>query len=357
MRILMAADVVGGVFTYALELIDRLRAHGDEVVLATMGATATVEQRQSIGRAGVEVWHERDLALEWMEDPWVQQRHAEQWLLELADDAQVDLVHLNFYGLAAARWRVPVLVVAHSDVCSWWRAVHRSDPPQSWDQYRRWVAAGLSHAAALVAPTHATLAEVTRAYRTSPATRSVIANGIASLHDSDQPVKQSFALAAGRLWDAAKNLDALTTAADRLPRATIALAGDTGGNDTGHCRTLGPLDPTLLREVRRRAAVFVSPARYEPFGLAILEAARDHCALVLGDIPSLQELWDGAAVFVDPEDPEALAAAITSLLSSAARAERFGARAHLRSLDFGAERMAIAYHELYGRLAGRTEAA
>ena len=34
------------------------------------------------------------------------------------------------------------------------------------------------------------------------------------------------------------------------------------------------------------------PARYEPFGLSILEAALSGCALVLGDLPSLRELWD-----------------------------------------------------------------
>ncbi len=31
------------------------------------------------------------------------------------------------------------------------------------------------------------------------------------------------------------------------------------------------------------------PARYEPFGLSVLEAALSGCALVLGDIPSLRE--------------------------------------------------------------------
>ena len=39
-------------------------------------------------------------------------------------------------------------------------------------------------------------------------------------------------------------------------------------------------------------------ARYEPFGLAVLEAAQAGMRLVLSDIPSFRELWDGAATFV-----------------------------------------------------------
>ena len=37
MKILMTADTVGGVWTYALELAGALAPHGVEVALATMG--------------------------------------------------------------------------------------------------------------------------------------------------------------------------------------------------------------------------------------------------------------------------------------------------------------------------------
>jgi glycosyltransferase involved in cell wall biosynthesis len=51
------------------------------------------------------------------------------------------------------------------------------------------------------------------------------------------------------------------------------------------------------------ASVFASMALYEPFGLAVLEAAQAGTRLVLRDTPGFRELWDGAATFVaDPED-------------------------------------------------------
>ena len=60
--------------------------------------------------------------------------------------------------------------------------------------------------------------------------------------------------------------------------------------------------PQMARVVSRAPSIYALPARYEPFGLSVLEAALSGCALVLGDIPSLREIWDGAALFVDPDD-------------------------------------------------------
>ena len=56
-----------------------------------------------------------------------------------------------------------------------------------------------------------------------------------------------------------------------------------------------------MRHRLGEAAIFAAPAHYEPFGLGILEAAASGCALVLGDIASLRENWDGAAVFLPAE--------------------------------------------------------
>ncbi len=75
-----------------------------------------------------------------------------------------------------------------------------------------------------------------------------------------------------------------------------------------------------------RASIFALPARYEPFGLLPLEAALSGCALVLGDIPSLREVWGDAAWFVPPDDRDALTAAIGSLIASPRLLQRAGRR-------------------------------
>ena len=63
---------------------------------------------------------------------------------------------------------------------------------------------------------------------------------------------------------------------------------------------LGRLSAGELADWYARAAIYALPARYEPFGLSALEAALSGCALVLGDIPSLREIWGDAALFVPP---------------------------------------------------------
>src|SRR5437764_3270629 len=158
------------------------------------------------------------------------------------------------------------------------------------------------------------------------------------------------------MWDGAKNLEALMRAAEIMGTgATVAVAGDLGdrmvGDVPSRLRLLGYLDRSELREWRRRAAVFVAPARYEPFGLGILEAARAGCALVLGDIPSLRELWDGCALFVAPDDARELASTLDLLLLDPERGRDLGVLAQQRSRRYGAAAMAEYYVSLYEPLA------
>src|SRR3546814_15476866 len=61
---------------------------------------------------------------------------AGDWLMTLARELRPDLIHLNGYAHAALPWRSPVVVVAHSCVLSWWRAVHGCEAPPEWRTYR-----------------------------------------------------------------------------------------------------------------------------------------------------------------------------------------------------------------------------
>jgi glycosyltransferase involved in cell wall biosynthesis len=78
-------------------------------------------------------------------------------------------------------------------------------------------------------------------------------------------------------------------------------------------------------------------ARYEPFGLAVLEAAQAGMALVLSNTPGFRELWDGAALFVASE------ADLSQVLQQALAApEPWAARARARAARYTIEQMATA---------------
>jgi glycosyltransferase involved in cell wall biosynthesis len=353
----MTADGVGGVWTYALDLACGLRVRGITVTIATMGPRLSADQHGEAARRGIDV-REGDFALEWMDDPWPDVDAAAGWLLALENEWRPDVVHLNGYCHGMLPWRAPVVVAAHSCVASWWRGVHGGAAPSSWHTYRERVRDGLAGAAIVVAPTRAMLDALQQEYGAVPNGR-VIPNGrAASLppeggSSSRGSRSREFIFSAGRIWDQAKNIDALCRAAPRL-RWPVYVAGDSGGAEcrsSNAVRYLGRLSAGEMNEWFARAAIYVLPARYEPFGLSVLEAASAGCALVLGDIASLRENWDGAAAFVHPDDGDALVRAIDELIDDAALRRDLAARAHERSKGFTVERMASAYAGVYEEIA------
>jgi glycosyltransferase involved in cell wall biosynthesis len=115
-------------------------------------------------------------------------------------------------------------------------------------------------------------------------------------------------------------------------------------------RPLGELPADRLAARLATAAIYAHPARYEPFGLAPLEAALAGCALVLGDLPSLRETWGDAAVYVPPDDPAALREALFELIDNPARREALAARSRAVALRHSGAAMASGYAAAYRRL-------
>lgn len=351
-RVLMTADAIGGVWTFALELCRGLARHDVEVVLATMGPRPRFDQRAAAAVPGNIVLCESSYDLEWMADPWDDVARAGDWLLGLARQYRPDVVHLNGYVHGALPWTAPVVAVGHSCVLSWWAAVCGAPVPEQWRQYARAVRAGLAGAQRVVAPT-AWMAEALAFHYGPLPPQSVIPNGL-DPPAGDPPRKQPVIAAAGRLWDEAKNLGVLAQIAAELPWP-VQVAGerhapDGSVRDWSGLELLGRLSPGEMAALYGRAALFAAPARYEPFGLAILEAAQAGCALVLGDIASLRENWTGAAEFVAVDDPAAWRDRLTALAADPDRVRRLGARARARAAHFSGARMADAYLELYRAL-------
>ena len=351
----MTTDAAGGVWSYSVELIRQLGALGCETVVASLGVPLSETHRAEARRLTNVELHESSYRLEWMEQPWQDIERATAWIRSLLRDTNCDLVHFNCFGPAAARWDVPVVLVAHSCVRSWWRAVHGTDPGPEWNRYRECVAAALTGADRVVAPTRAMLDAVGACYPEVglDGRAAVIRNGLGiDRWPPGHARDRTYVFGAGRVWDDAKNLRLLARVAPDL-RYPVVIAGDHGGrleSESGNAVLLGPLTRARTAEYHRAAAAFVHPARYEPFGLAVLEAALSGCPLVLGDIASLRELWDGAAIFVDPDDAAGLRDVLRRLLDDPDERRARGEAARARGLRYGARAMAARYAELYRSL-------
>lgn len=358
-RILMTSDTLGGVWSYSMGLARSMEIHRTDFHLMTMGAPLSPAQRQEASQIKNLSLYETDFRVEWMESPWEEVDAAGKRLQQLEAEIVPDVIHLNGYAHGDLPWRAPVLIVAHSCVLSWWRAVHAQEAPAKYHLYKTRVSAGLRCAHAVVAPSSDMLLSLRINYRFAGRGK-VIFNGH-PFFGARREKKQPVVFAAGRLWDEAKNFAILNQIAPRL-KWPVCIAGQSYRPEGGqrfftNLNCLGCLPPERLSAHLRTAAIFAHPAYYEPFGLSILEAAQAGCALVLGDIPSLRELWADAAIFVSPDNEESVYEGISSLISSESLRGEMSARAQRRALHYSAANMAFGYQEIYRELiAGRSAA-
>jgi glycogen synthase len=348
-KLLMTTDAVGGIWDFSLQLVESLADFGVEVALATMGPLPSETQKKAVQRVPNITLFQSAYRLEWMEDPWEDIARAGKWLLKLEQQLQPDIVHLNGYVHGSLNWAVPVCVVGHSCVLSWWNAVHNEPAPPTWSKYRLAVQKGIQHCDFLVAPSISMLKMLGRWYGRAPAS-SVIYNGRSS--SRFQPgLKEPLVFTAGRLWDAAKNIAALVRCASDLPWQFV-IAGD-GGSEIAlpsNFRALGKVPSNQIAEEMARASIYCLPARYEPFGLTVLEAALARCALILSDIDSFRELWSEAALFVPLDDDRRLKQALSDLITDDRLRENLARAAWERAQKYSPETMVSSYLRLYEHL-------
>lgn len=350
LRLFLVTDAVGGVWVYSLELARALDALGIEVTLAVTGPSPSAEQREAA--AGISLI-DTGLPLEWLNTSQDEVTRAGEELARIAQTHCAHVVQTSSAALiAGASFHCPCIAVQHSCVATWWAAVRGSPLAPEFEWRRQLVERGLRKADAVVAPTMAFARATEQAYGLD---RPVLAVHNGRSEQRCRPIPQGeFVFTAGRLWDEGKNAAVLDRVAARLDapfQAAGAAEGPNGATVTlEHLSLLGELSETRLAGVLAARPIYASAALYEPFGLSVLEAAQAGCALVLSDIATHRELWDGAAIFVDPRDDQAFLDAINRLFSERAERERLGKSARERARHFSPQRMARAMAELYARV-------
>ncbi|WP_244635959.1 glycosyltransferase family 4 protein [Chthonobacter albigriseus] len=332
-RILMTADAVGGVWRWAVDAAAGLNDRGIEVVLACLGPAPDGRHLADVRALSATSLIHVDEPLDWMAADEADLDGLAGRLPELVEALDIDLVHLNVPSQAVGlSLPCPVVVVAHSCVATWFRAVRGTEPPVAWawqaDRTRR----GLLAADAVIAPSRSHAAAVEDVYGPLTNLRAV-PNAVR--WDVAPAEKRDFVFAAARWWDEGKNGRVLDRAAALSPWPVV-MAGSLvspAGTATvlNHAEAPGELPAAEVRSLMARAGIFVAPSVYEPFGLAPMEAAQAGCALVCADIPTFREIWDGAAIFADPHDPGRFAGAIARLAADPELRADFAGRARGRA--------------------------
>jgi glycosyltransferase involved in cell wall biosynthesis len=167
--------------------------------------------------------------------------------------------------------------------------------------------------------------------------------------------KEPFVFSMGRVWDEAKNISMLAHIASEL-QWPVYIAGEEKHPDTGkqveleNVHFLGHLTNKEVSDWLSRASIYALPAKYEPFGLTVLEAAMSGCALVVGKTESQAEIWGNAARYVDPQNADELRDTISNLINDEFCRNIMACRAVKRSHGYTSDQMAQDYGYLYGQL-------
>jgi glycosyltransferase involved in cell wall biosynthesis len=375
-RVLMTTDTIGGVWQYSTDLAAALAPLGVEVVLAVMGESdfrlplreATprggagkrprAAPPQSVARppqsAGCTIVR-TNLPLDWLCTSPGPVLAAGRAIGALAREVKADLIHCNMPSLlAAGPMGVPVLAVAHGCIGTWWDSAHGTAPIADYAWLDRLNHDGLRAADAVVAPSVSYAATVAR-YHGLPTPPLAVHNGRTPLDLPGDAAPAPGVFTAGRLWDPVKNTALLDRVAGLLPvpfEAAGPLVGPHGETlGTQHLLAPGTLDETAIAARLAARPIFVSAATFEPFGLAVLEAAQAGCPLILSGIDTFRELWTGAALFVPDQDEAAYAAAITRVLSDQGLRHHLGEAARIRAQRYTTSANADAMASLYAGLA------
>ncbi len=334
---LLTTDAVGGVWQYTCALAQALRQQGVDCHIAVLGPPPSAALLSEASSIPVTI---TGLKLDWLASTPDELHRAAILIEELALACRATTLHLHSPAYAEPACRLPQIAVVHSCVASWWRALRTAPMPADFVWRKNLLRQGMNAAQAIVAPSAAFAAEIELIYDIVP---EVVHNGIPN-PAAVSADRELDVLAAGRAWDEAKGFEILDMAAQKIP-APVRIAGPLSGPQNQsfrprHLQVLGMLDRAGMLQAQRRAGIFVAPSRYEPFGLAVLEAATLATPLVLSDIPIFRELWHDAAVFVDPRDSQAWTRTLTDLLQDRTRRGELGQAAQKRAGRYTARNMA-----------------
>lgn len=356
MRLLITTDTVGGVWRFAHELSVGLLEAGDSVALISFGRLPSPAQHAECALLA-STWGEAfrytpsDLPLEWMEHNDRCFEAGAAMIAKVAKQFAPELLHSNQFCFGALSLEIPKVLTAHSDVLSWARACRggRLEESQWLARYRALVQDGLNGADIVTAPTGWMLRALGEGFEL-PSEIQVIPNGreIPSVPSSPRRVQ---AVTAGRLWDEAKDIAILDAVSSKMP---LIIAGEMAGESAsggaylpsfGRAKLVGWLAERELLQLFRKSAAYVCTSRYEPFGLAPLEAALCGCAVVARRIEPLNEVWGDAALYFN--NAEVLSDLLTWLCEDRESLHKAQQQATARARRYTRGAMVASYRSVY----------
>src|SRR6202050_3487153 len=363
-HVLVTADTLSGSWTYTRELVTGLVTRGVRVTLVSFGEIPLPDQTAWMDLLHGLEFRPTAFRLEWMDDAPNDLVESSEYLANLVREVDPDLLHLHQFCHGDLAVDIPRVVMAHGDLISWTEAVHGCAPrPTRWlNGYRDTSVRGIAAADAVVAPSACMLNTLISTYA-RPRRAAIIYPGRNPIFFNPYVSKDDSVLSVGRLLDAGKQVFLLTQhahpfsvcivgAEQTVPLPRIPIRADVKVSTDQSCVAIrGPQTESQLRALYSRAAVYAATSRYEPLGMAPLDAAFSRCAIVANDIPSFREVWGNAALYFRTNDARSLADILRQLDTDRALRHAYADRAYTRARErFTTKRMIDDYLDLYRSL-------
>lgn len=359
-----------GINGYIYQLLRRLPETGHLVPRQPLCYRAFLYDSDFKAPAGLSVQRARwDTRAPWRRIVWEQTRLA---MLSRS----LDLLHgLAFVAPLAAR--CPTVVTVHDlSFLRFPEAFRRANRTYlAWFTRR-----AVQRAARVIAVSESTRRDVIDLCGVPEARVVTVPNGVAEQYSPAEPaavaefrrrkgLPERFMLYLGTL-EPRKNLEALVVAYARLHdgagagRPKLVIAGGKGWFfETIFARVaeLGLSDDVLfpgyvpaaeLPWWYRAAELFVYPSRFEGFGLPVLEAMACGTPVITTTASSLPEVAGSAALLVDPDDTDALTAALSRLMTDATLREDLGEAGLRQAARFSWARTAAETAQVYRDVLG-----
>ena len=332
----------GGVQQLTSELVEKLRASGDDAFLVGAGEAALQDDPKSdtlavpVGRAIR--WRANKSIVPFTISPasWRRVRRA----LAGADVIHVHEPLIPLVGWTAFSIAKPLVATFHANPARWVGTAYRYTPLLG-RRLRKAVVTAVSEAAARPLP---------KAWGQV----SIIPNAIeVALYEGPVQRFEHRVAFLGR-DDPRKGLDVLLQAWPAIreshPDAELIVMGASRLAAPAGVSYLGRVSGNEKRDLLASSSVFVAPnTGAESFGIAIAEAMAAGCAVVVSELPAFKAVVGRHGLVVPPADPEELGEAVNRLLGDPLEARRIGeqARGAVRRFDWGV--VLGAYRDAYRR--------
>jgi len=361
----LSGSSLSGSWTYTRELVTGLVTRGVRVTLVSFGEIPLPDQTSWMDHLHGLDYRPTAFRLEWMQEAEEDLAESSAFLAALVREIRPDILHLNQFCYGNLAVDVPRVVMAQGDLITWTHAVHNHAPrpERSLAWYRNTVSQGLAGADAVVAPSAWMLDRISACYG-PPQRGEVIYPGRNPIFFNPYLSKDDCVLAVGRMVDAGKQVFLLTQqphsvpvcivgAEHTVPVPRIPIRADVKvSTDETSVAIRGPQTEAQLRALYSRASIYAATSRYDPLGMAALEAAFSRCAIVANDIPSFREIWGDAALYFRTNDSTSLAERIQMLNDDRPMRRAYAELAYSRARErFTTKRMIDDCLQLYRSLA------